>query len=123
MRVSFGGERLLHAWLRHGFSGQPPPQLHLVARAQQFSSYIVLAGRLVSATKFEPSCAVIVQNRVGPEHCSSKFLGVRLELLWSISDVLVVAAGFARLERRYPLSQEVWGSSGAHFSAHMLDCD
>ena len=41
---------------------------------------------------------------------------VRLEPLWTIWGLLVVAAGFARVERRSPLSREVWGSSGAHFS-------
>jgi len=71
--VTFGGERFLHAWLRHSFSSelhgrrssQPSQlsQLSLVARARQFSSFLVLAGRITSATIFDPMCAVIVQNR------------------------------------------------------------
>ena len=40
---------------------------------------------------------------------------VRLGLLWTISDLLVVAAGLARVERRCPLSRELWRSSGAFY--------
>mmetsp|Transcript_30055 Transcript_30055/g.58984 ORF Transcript_30055/g.58984 Transcript_30055/m.58984 type:complete len:1069 (-) Transcript_30055:264-3470(-) len=63
--VTFGGERFLHAWLRHSFSSElhGRGQLSLVARARQFSSFLVLAGRVTSATTFDPMCAVIVQNR------------------------------------------------------------
>ncbi len=62
-RVSFRGDRYLHAWIAHQFSGQPAPSLSLVARARQFSSYIVLIGRIASADTFEPRFGVIVQNK------------------------------------------------------------
>jgi hypothetical protein len=62
-RVAFTGERHLHAWLSHQFSGQAGPSLELVARARQFSSFIVLVGRIASADVFEPRAAVIVQNK------------------------------------------------------------
>ncbi len=62
-RIAFTGERHLHAWLSHQFSGQAGPSLELLARARQFSSFIVLVGRIASAEVFEPRAAVIVQNK------------------------------------------------------------
>ena len=87
-RVPFGGEVHLHAWLAHRFSagmggdgawygggatprhlryvGAPPPPprtLTLVASARQFSSYVLLVGRIASPTVFEPTSAIIVQNK------------------------------------------------------------
>jgi hypothetical protein len=62
-RVSFLGERHLHAWISHQFSGQPAPSLSLVARARQFSSFILLVGRIASADTFEPKIGIVVQNK------------------------------------------------------------
>merc|ERR1719491_1796235 len=59
----FGGDRYLHAWLSHQFSGQSGSRLSLVARARQFSSMLVLVGRIASAKVFEPTYAAIVQNK------------------------------------------------------------
>jgi hypothetical protein len=61
--VTFGGDRHLHTYLAHSFSGQALPSLNLVAQARQFSSFIVLVGRIVSATEFEPKYGMIVQNK------------------------------------------------------------
>jgi hypothetical protein len=61
--VTFGGDRHLHTYLAHSFSGEEPPSLKLVAQARQFSSFIVLVGRIVSATVFEPKYGMIVQNK------------------------------------------------------------
>lgn len=62
-RVSFLGERYLHAWISHQFSGQAAPALSLIARARQFSSFILLVGRIASADSFEPRLGVILQNK------------------------------------------------------------
>ena len=62
-QVGFLGERYLHAWIAHQFSGQLAPSLQLIARARQFSSFIVLVGRIASADSFEPRLGVIVQNK------------------------------------------------------------
>lgn len=62
-RVSFLGERYLHAWISHQFSGQVAPALSLIARARQFSSFILLVGRIASADSFEPRLGVILQNK------------------------------------------------------------
>jgi hypothetical protein len=61
--VTFGGDRHLHTYLAHSFSGEEPPSLKLVAQARQFSCFIVLVGRIVSATVFEPKYGMIVQNK------------------------------------------------------------
>jgi hypothetical protein len=61
--VTFGGDRHLHTYLAHSFSGQALPSLKLVAQARQFSSFIVLVGCIVSATEFEPKYGMIVQNK------------------------------------------------------------
>ena len=67
-RVNFGGERWLHAWLRHTFAGQeagPSGAVQLVARARQFSSVVVIVGRITDATTLDPQHAFLVQNRDG----------------------------------------------------------
>jgi len=61
--VQFTGHRALHAWLRTDFCGQPAPAVQLSASARQLSSFIVLVGRLASADTFEPTHAMIVQNK------------------------------------------------------------
>merc|ERR1719174_1597370 len=61
--VTFGGDKLLHAWLSHKFSGQTGASLSLVSRTRQFSSFIVLVGRITSAKSFDPTYAAIVQNK------------------------------------------------------------
>lgn len=38
-------------------------QLSLVSRARQFSSFLVLVGRISSATQFDPQFAALVQNK------------------------------------------------------------
>merc|ERR1712226_1117677 len=61
--VSFTGDTYLHAWLCHQFSGQSGTRLSLVSRARQFSSMLVLVGRITSAHSFDPKYAAIVQNK------------------------------------------------------------
>jgi hypothetical protein len=62
-QVSFQGERYLHAWVTHQFSGHFEHTLSLVARARQFSSFILLVGRITSADTFDPRYGIIVQNK------------------------------------------------------------
>lgn len=61
--VRFGGDRFLHATVLHQFSGSAPPSLQLVARARQFSSFILLVGKIADATTFAPESAMIVKNK------------------------------------------------------------
>jgi hypothetical protein len=61
--VAFMGERHLHAMVFHQFSGQSGGVLNMMARARQFSSFILLAGTIVSADEFDPKIALIIQNK------------------------------------------------------------
>ncbi|CAJ1401548.1 unnamed protein product [Effrenium voratum] len=61
--VSFTCEVQLHAYLGHKFSSDTGSNLSLVARARQFSSFIVLLGRVTSATSFEAKHAVLLRNK------------------------------------------------------------
>ena len=62
-RVTFHGQRYLHAWVRNSFNGDTGLGLSLSARARQFSSFILMVGRIASATLFEPTAAIIIKNK------------------------------------------------------------
>ncbi|KAJ3024348.1 hypothetical protein HKX48_000023 [Thoreauomyces humboldtii] len=62
-RVPFMGKRTVHACLFHQFSDSGPLTLALKARARQFSSFILMAGRISSSSDFEPLAAMIVRNK------------------------------------------------------------
>uniref|UniRef100_A0A7S4HH76 Uncharacterized protein n=1 Tax=Vannella robusta TaxID=1487602 RepID=A0A7S4HH76_9EUKA len=61
--ITFGGERYVHAWMSHTFSGSSGIQLRLSARARQFSCFIMMIGNIVSADEFQPRHAIIIQNK------------------------------------------------------------
>ena len=76
-RVSFTGERFVHAYLAHQFadactssdgasvlmSSNGASLLMLGARARQFSSFMLLLGRMGPAGTFEQKHALILQNK------------------------------------------------------------
>jgi hypothetical protein len=63
-RVSFSGAVHIHAWVNHIFSGEAAVQtLRLKATARQFSSFIVLVGRITGPTAFEPTGGAIIKDR------------------------------------------------------------
>merc|ERR1712137_300973 len=61
--VSFFGERFIHAWMGHQFSGDSGGSFSLSARARQFSSFILLVGNVIAADLFDPKFGIIVQNK------------------------------------------------------------
>ena len=67
--VEFSGDRYLHAWVRHVFNaggsrlGPFPSDATLVARARQFSSFMVVIGTVSGRDTLTPIDAIIVQNR------------------------------------------------------------
>lgn len=61
--VSFGGQRFLHGYMAHRFGDAPAAELTLLASARQFSSFVVLIGRIASPTRFEPLGAAIVKDK------------------------------------------------------------
>jgi hypothetical protein len=61
--VKFSGETYVHGWLDHVFSGESSVTLQLTARARQFSSFLVLVGRIIGPGLFDPTYGMIVQNK------------------------------------------------------------
>lgn len=61
--VSFKGEHRLHGLLRHSFSGGGGVALEMRARARQFSSFVLLVGRVAAADVFEPKHAIIIKDK------------------------------------------------------------
>lgn len=62
-RVSFMGDRYVHGWINQQFSGNSGLRLNLIARARQFSSFILLVGRISGADTFDPKYGIIIQNK------------------------------------------------------------
>ena len=90
-KIKFYGERHLHSFISHQFSGifffsqnilssflfffcsqtsslktilgSTFGGLNLVARTRQFSSFILVVGQIISATEFEPRHAIVIQNK------------------------------------------------------------
>jgi hypothetical protein len=60
--VSFSGQRFLHAAVLHRFASEAPA-VTLRARARQFSSFILLIGKMVGKDRFEPCDALVVKNK------------------------------------------------------------
>ena len=61
--VSFTGEVFLHAFVDHRFSGSSGMSLSLNARARQFSSFLVLIGKVSGPGQFDPQYGMIVKDK------------------------------------------------------------
>ena len=61
--IKIQGDRFLHAYLAQSFQGAGHGGLVLAARARQFSSFILMLGKLDSATSFQPMHAIIVKDK------------------------------------------------------------
>eukprot|EP01052_Picozoa_sp_SAG31_P006944 SAG31_NODE_326_length_17664_cov_10.038543_3_plen_173_part_00 len=65
--ITLGGEQYIHGYMQHGFGsavgGFGGARLSLVGRARQFSSFLLLVGKLTSAHSFEPEHGIILQNK------------------------------------------------------------
>lgn len=66
--IDLHGSRHLHAAVLHSFDEHNMAtasafQLQLVAQANQFSSFVLLLGRMTSDTTFDPQYAMIVRNK------------------------------------------------------------
>lgn len=51
--IVLGGQRYVHSWVNHTFGSQQEPSINLVARARQFSSFILVVGRLIDRNTLE----------------------------------------------------------------------
>eukprot|EP00656_Telonema_subtile_P010681 TRINITY_DN15184_c0_g2_i5.p1 TRINITY_DN15184_c0_g2~~TRINITY_DN15184_c0_g2_i5.p1 ORF type:complete len:752 (-),score=190.90 TRINITY_DN15184_c0_g2_i5:44-2299(-) len=63
VQIAFTGDRFVHGVLLHKFSSQPCPKIAFVARARQFSSFIVLLGRISGPQSFDPTHGMLVRNK------------------------------------------------------------
>lgn len=62
--VEIRGDRYVHGWMQHQWNGLNHIQGHyLVARAHQFSSFLVVLGIMDGPDKFIPKDATILQNK------------------------------------------------------------
>jgi hypothetical protein len=61
--VSFTGDAYLHAFVDHKFSGSSGVSLSLNARARQFSSFLVLVGKVTGPGLFQPRYGMIVKDK------------------------------------------------------------
>ena len=62
--IQLGGTQHIHHFMAHAFQGRAPAsRLSLVGRARQFSSFMLVVGKLGSASSFEPSQAIILSNK------------------------------------------------------------
>ena len=62
-RVAFRGEVHVHGLMMHEFGGDSGVKLTLNARARQFSSFLVLVGRIAGPGLFDPQYGMICQNK------------------------------------------------------------
>ncbi len=63
VQVAFTGDVYLHGHVMHSFAGDKGLKLSLSARARQFSSFLVLVGRITGPGLFDPEFGIIVQNK------------------------------------------------------------
>lgn len=64
VEVELEGEHYVHTAVFQQFSTSPPPAtLELIARARQFSSFVLLIGSLASNDVMVPEHALIIQNK------------------------------------------------------------
>eukprot|EP00435_Cladocopium_sp_Y103_P051543 s1496_g16.t1 len=61
--VTLQGEHFVHAAIFHRFAREPEQELRLVARARQLSSFVLMVGKIAAADRFEPTAALIIQNK------------------------------------------------------------
>jgi len=59
--VQLNGDLFLHAWMLQRF--QEKQSFNLVSQARQFSSFLVLVGKLTGPNTFEPEHGIILQNK------------------------------------------------------------
>jgi len=56
------GSQHLHGWMNHRF-GETSKEHRLVARARQFSSFVLVLGNMVDGSTLSPKDAIVIQNK------------------------------------------------------------
>ena len=110
--VEIRGDCFVHGWIQHrwgGFSDHLYRQ-QLVARAHQFSSFIVVLGVMGPTNTFIPKSAIILQNKdevLIP--LLSKVMPSAKEFTDSIKSLSPEQRAFAETYRRFQLESSVFG--------------
>lgn len=60
--VELTGQKFLHGWIHHRF-GTEHKKFELIARARQFSAFLLVVGTMVGPDKLDPKEAIIVHNK------------------------------------------------------------
>jgi len=118
-KAALVGEQFLHGAILHAFSGSSIA-VQLEARARQFSSFILMVGRVVSHDEFVPSHAVIVQNK---DHLIVPLLLEALPSAKAFRDAIESLSPemqrFARQFREMQLSGTVFGIAVIQIKPHL----
>jgi len=61
--IDIGGDRFLHGWVKHSFESEAERSFQIVARARQFSSFLLVLGKMAGKNKFAPKHALILRNK------------------------------------------------------------
>lgn len=61
--VHFTGTTYLHGYLGHKFSNSQALPMSLNARARQFSSFILMVGRIIGPNQFDPKYGIILKDK------------------------------------------------------------
>ena len=61
--LEFSGPKYLHGWVQHRFESDHGKSHQLIARARQFSSFILIVGTMVGPNRLDPKDAIILQNK------------------------------------------------------------
>ncbi|KAL7557208.1 hypothetical protein ACA910_001276 [Epithemia clementina (nom. ined.)] len=109
--IEITGDRFLHGWIQHRFeSSGKAVQYHLVARARQFSSFLLVVGNMAGKNKFSPKSAIILQNK---DHVLIPLLTEVLPTAKEFKDAIVSLSpeqqAFARAYRGMQLESSVFG--------------
>ena len=61
--LEFTGPKCLHGWVQHRFEADGRKAHQLIARARQFSSFILVVGTMIGPNRLDPKEAIILQNK------------------------------------------------------------
>ena len=63
IHIQFCGDVFIHSLLSHQFSTDSPKKYQIVARARQFSNFILLIGNILNEEEFNVQSAMIIRNK------------------------------------------------------------
>ncbi|EJK59016.1 hypothetical protein THAOC_20812 [Thalassiosira oceanica] len=108
-QVQLSGNQYLHGWMNHRF-GADKKNHRLVARARQFSAFILVIGTMTDGTTLDPKDAIIVQDK------DELFIPLLLEEIPTASEfkdaiksLSLEQQRFAQAYRSMQLSSSVFG--------------